>query len=116
MVSQGLPFPSLIEAAGDNAKHAFVKFFLAEIDNHNTRLAYARAVYTFLAWCEERGLTLEQVDPLVVSAYIRARSKVQAPTTVKQHLAAIRRLFDHLYVERAMSSNPASPVRGRSTR
>jgi hypothetical protein len=34
--------------------------------------------------------------------------------TVKQHLAAIRRLFDWLIVGQVVDLNPAAPVRGPS--
>jgi integrase/recombinase XerD len=69
-----------------------------------------RAVNSFLDWCEVRGVTLTQVEPWMVATYLKAHP--DKPATVKQHLAALRRLFDHLYVERVMVSNPASPVRG----
>lgn len=108
--SERLPFPSLILREGDDAAKAYLNFFTAEIENDNTRVAYTKAVGQFLSWCESRGVTLKQVEPWMVATYIK--SHLGKPATVKQHLAAIRRLFDHLQVARIVDSNPAAPVRG----
>src|SRR5437867_1917492 len=62
--------PNLIVNAGEHATRTFLEFFVATIRNKNTRMAYARAVSGFLAWCEDRGLTLERIQPLAVAAYI----------------------------------------------
>src|SRR5439155_19767527 len=89
----GFPvLPNLIVNAGERATRTFLEFFVATIRNKNTRMAYARAVSGFLVWCEERGLTLERIQPLTVAAYIEKHPG--SPPTVKQHLAAIRMLFD----------------------
>ena len=107
----GLALPALIQAAGPKASRRFLEFFAAQIRNPNTRAAYARAVGQFLTWCEDRGLTeLRQIEPLVVAAYIEAHPG--APPTVKQHLAAIRVLFDWLVTGQILETNPAAAVRG----
>lgn len=103
-------FPDLIVREGENAARAYLNFFTAEIENDNTRAAYTKAVGVFLGWCELRGVTLKQVEPWMVATYFKAHPG--KPATVKQHLAAIRRLFDHLQVARVVDSNPAAPVRG----
>lgn len=102
--------PMLIDAAGDDARAAFLEFFFATIRNTNTRAAYARAVTRFFRWCEERGVRLHDIEPVVVAAYIEEHSG--APATVKQHLAAIRMLFDYLVTKQIVPSNPSSVVRG----
>lgn len=71
-----------------------------------------RATGAFLAWCEERGLELRQVEPMAVAAYIERLTKERAPQTVKQHLAAIRMLFDWLVTGQIVPFNPAASVRG----
>jgi site-specific recombinase XerD len=86
------------------------EFFTANIENPNTRLAYARAVWQFLAWCEQRGVGLLEISPSLVSAYREGHPG--SPQTIKQHLAAIRMLFDWLVIGQVMPSNPASSVRG----
>src|SRR4051794_23214892 len=87
--------PAAIARAGERAGWRFIEFFVANIRNKNTRAAYAHAVAEFFRWCEAHGvLELAQVKPVVISAYIEQHPA--APPTVKQHLAAIRMLFDWL--------------------
>lgn len=113
MVRAGMPvIPNLIVDAGERATKAFLEFFFASIRNTNTRLAYARAVSVFLLWCEERGLTLATIQPLAVAAYVEKLTRERSAPTVKQHLAAIRMLFDWLVVHQIVPWNPASSVRG----
>jgi integrase/recombinase XerD len=103
--------PAAIGRAGDRAAWRFIEFFTATIRNRNTRAAYARAVAQFFAWCEKHRVhTLEQINPVVVAAYIEQHPA--AAPTVKQHLAAIRMLFDFLVIGQVVPTNPASSVRG----
>lgn len=102
--------PVVIDAAGDRARAAFLEFFFATIRNPNTRAAYARGVRRFFDWCEVRGIGLQDIEPLVVAAYIEEHTG--AVPTVKQHLAAIRMLFDYFVRVQVLPSNPASVVRG----
>lgn len=105
--------PPIIERAGPKASRRFLEFFLANIRNKNTRLAYARAVRDFLAWCESRGLReLERVDSFALAAYIEQLGAIRSAPTVKQHLAGIRMLFDYLVTGGVLPFNPAAPVRG----
>ena len=78
----------------ESAAKRFWEFFTANIRNRNTRRAYFIAASKFSAWCEKRKLTLEQVEPIHVAAYIEQLGTEHAKPTVKQHLAAIRMLFD----------------------
>ena len=94
------------------AERRFWEFFTAYIRNRNTRLAYLAAVRRFAEWCERRGLALAQVEPVVVAAYVEELTRVRSPATVKQHLAALRMLFDWLVVGQILPFNPASSVRG----
>ncbi len=104
--------PRLFLDAGDQACRRVIEFFTANIRNRNTREAYARAVLRFSDWCEHHKLRLEQLSPPLVAAYIEEISASHSAPTVKQHLAAIRMLFDYLVVGQAMPLNPASSVRG----
>lgn len=104
--------PSLVAKANEKAQYKFVAFFTATIANAITRQAYARAVYRFRAWCESRGLALEQIHPVATAGYIRQLETGLSPATVKQHLAAIRMLFDWFVVEGVVSYNPAASVKG----
>ena len=102
--------PAIIAHAGKKARKRFLEFFTATIRNENTRLAYARAVGQFFAWCQEYGLALVDIEPIHVAAYIERHSG--APPTVKQHLAAVRMLFDWLVTGQVLAMNPAASVRG----
>ena len=89
-----------------------VEFFTAQIRNSNTRAAYAKAVTRFLTWCDERGLELYQISPVAVGIYVEELQGVYRAPTIKQHLAAIRGLFDWLVLGQVVSWNPAVTVRG----
>jgi site-specific recombinase XerD len=91
----------------------FIEFFTANIRNANTRRAYTRATVDFANWCDQAGLTaLEDIEPVHVAAYIETlQARLSAPS-VKQHLAAIRMLFDWLVVGQQLAVNPAAAVRG----
>jgi integrase/recombinase XerD len=103
--------PRAIGRAGEAAAWRFIEFFAATIRNKNTRHAYAEAVSQFFAWCEKhRVYTLEQVKPIVIASYIE--NHPGAAPTVKQHLAAIRMLFDFLVTGQIVPMNPAASVRG----
>jgi integrase/recombinase XerD len=104
--------PSLIVRAGDDAVRRFVEFFAATIRNRNTRAAYVQAVGQFFRWCEGRGLRLETIQPIAVAAYIEQLTQSRQAPTVKQHLAAIRMLFDWLVTGHVVAVNPAWSVRG----
>jgi site-specific recombinase XerD len=107
--------PTIVTAAGERAEIRFLEFFAATIRNANTRRAYARAVVDFLAWCEGRGVaSIIGVQPLHVGAYIEALSLARSAPTAKQHLAAIRHLFDWLVMGQVVQLNPAASVRGPS--
>lgn len=103
--------PAIIASAGENASRRFIEYFTATIRNRNTRLAYAEAAWQFFHWCESRGVrSLDQIQPVVVAAYIEQHRG--ATPTVKQHLAAIRKLFDWLVTGHVVPVNPATSVRG----
>ena len=52
------------------------------------------------------------MEPVHVAAYIEQLGKTRSAPSVKQHLAAIRMLFDWLVVGQVVPGNPASVVRG----
>jgi integrase/recombinase XerD len=103
--------PAAIGRAGEAAAWRFIEFFTATIRNKNTRAAYAEAVGQFFAWCEKhRVRTLPEISPIVIATYIE--NHPGAAPTVKQHLAAIRMLFDFLVTGQIVPMNPAASVRG----
>jgi len=104
--------PLLFARAGTQSQRRFIEFFTANIRNPNTRAAYHRAVCRFADWCETHGLTLERLSPIVVAAYVEEIGTVLDAPSVKQHLAAIRMLFDYLVIGQVVPVNPAAAVRG----
>ncbi|MCK0509557.1 tyrosine-type recombinase/integrase [Aromatoleum buckelii] len=109
----GLVLPALF-CPNESASRRFIEFFTANIRNPNTRRAYGRAVVGFAAWCEQEAqiTVLRDIEPVHVAAYVETlQTRLSAPS-VKQHLAAIRMLFDWLVVGQVVAINPASAVRG----
>ena len=103
--------PALFRESGEAAR-SFVEFFAVRIRNANTRAAYLRAARRFAEWCVDADVELQDVEPVVVAAYVEQLQDRYAPATVKQHLAAIRMLFDWLVVGHVVRINPAAAVRG----
>ncbi|CAN7734607.1 tyrosine-type recombinase/integrase [Caballeronia sp. LjRoot29] len=107
--------PAIVAEAPEHTRVRFLEFFAAAIRNPNTRRAYAHAVGEFLAWCAQAGVTsITAVQPLHVAAWIEVQTRTLSAPTVKQHLAAIRHLFDWLVVGQVVPHNPAASVRGPS--
>ena len=106
--------PRLIADAGEQASLRFLDFFTANIRNPNTRAAYAVAVRAFFAWLDAKHVApLAAVRTHHVSAYVEVLGRRYRAPTVKQHLAAIRMLFDWLIVGQIFAGpNPAAAVRG----
>jgi site-specific recombinase XerD len=104
--------PAIIRARGERASRRFIEFFTASIRNRNTRMAYARAVKQFFDWCDERRLKLADIEAIAVATYIEQLGITASKPTVKQHLAAIRQLFDYLTTGGILEVNPAASVRG----
>jgi site-specific recombinase XerD len=103
----------------EKAAERFFGFFTAHIRNRNTRRAYYKAACRFSEWCEGRGLlSLALVKPPHVAAYIEMlglpepQGQGLSKPTVKQHLAALRMLFDWLVVGHVLDVNAAHAVRG----
>jgi integrase/recombinase XerD len=108
----GSPLPAVF-AGGPKAERRFWEFFATQLANDNTRRAYFNAVRRFAEWCELHGIDgLAQVEPIHVAAYLKALQVKLSTPTVKQHLAALRMLFDWLVVGHVLDVNPAHAVRG----
>ena len=100
--------PAQIVRAGDKAVWRFIEFFAANIRNKNTRFAYAHAVTQFFDWCDRKHIELPQLRPAVIALYIEQHPA--AAPTVKQHLAAIRMLFDWMVIGQIVPMNPVAEV------
>ena len=105
--------PAIVVAAGEDAAYRFLEFFAAHIRNRNTRAAYYRNVCSFFRWLEARHVhELGAIRSHHVAAYVEQMTRTHAAPTAKQHLAAIRMLFDWLIVGQVLAYNPAAATRG----
>ena len=106
--------PVPLFAPTPQAERRFWEFFTAQISNDHTRKAYFNAVRHFADWCESRNIgELGQVEPMHIAAYLKVLEKQErSAPTIKQHLAALRMLFDWLVVGQVLPVNPAHAVRG----
>ncbi|RAZ84213.1 hypothetical protein DDV93_12360 [Cereibacter johrii] len=106
--------PALVTAKGSRTEERFWEFFGVTIRNRHTRhtrLAYLQAGTGFCAATEAHGITrLIEVRPLHVAAYVEALGRSHAIATVKQHLAALRRLFDWLVAGLPVEPAPPRPI------
>lgn len=115
LVQQGgsYPAPALIAAAGERASYRFLEFFAAQIRNPHTRRSYIRATADFMIWLEGRGMAdIRQINSVAISFYVEELQKRHPAPTVKQRLAAIRKLLDWLATGGVLEFNPATAVRG----
>jgi site-specific recombinase XerD len=107
-----MPVPAMVAAAGERAARRFFDFFTANIRNPNTRAAYGVAVRNFFGWLDRHGISdLGAIRTHRVSTYIETLTREYRAPTVKQHLAALRMLFDWLIVGQVVEQNPAAAVR-----
>jgi len=105
--------PSIIMRAGNSAMTRYLEFFAVTISNKNTRVAYITACRKFFTFCETYGiLDLLDIEPIHVATYVEVMKKKHATPTVKQNLAAIRKMFDWLVTGQIISINPAHSARG----
>jgi len=104
--------PALFGEPGTNAWKRVIEFFTARLRNPNTRQAYVHAVTRFADWCQSRGIGLSDLTPFLIAAYLESLQKQLSLPTVKQHLSALRSLFDYLVIGQILPTNPAQSVRG----
>ncbi|EMI19554.1 integrase family protein [Rhodopirellula maiorica SM1] len=112
-ITEAATVPALIENAGHDTKRRFVEFFTAQIRNKHTRRAYVRAVDRFCHWIDQRGLTrLADIEPTMIAFYVEELLDGYSKASVKQHLAAIRMMFDYFVTGGLLRQNPALSVKG----
>ena len=111
------PSPELQPAAlftpTPKAAQRVLEFCTAQINNDNTRKANLNAMRRFAEWCDKHGIgQLADVKAFHVAALMKELQGELAPPSVKQHLAALRMLFDWLVTGHIIDVNPAHAVRG----
>src|SRR5215468_7717995 len=110
--TQGRP-PAILESSGRKARDRIEHFLRAAIDNSNTRQAYGRALGSFFSFLEDGGRErVQDIGPLDVRDYLEAaKANGLSTATLKQHMAAIRMLLDHLVTGAVLEHNPALSVK-----
>ena len=105
--------PAIIDGSGRKARDRIEHFLRAAIDNENTRRAYGRALGSFFAFLEGGGKErVQDIGPLDVRDYLEAaKANGLSTATLKQRMAAIRMLFDHLVTGGVLEHNPALSVK-----
>ena len=113
LVNQGREVEPSLFLPNEPTARRFWEFFTANIPNGNTRRAYFGAASRFSDWCQRHDVaSLAAIQPIHVAAWVQDLGRDHAAPTVKQHLAAIRMLFDWLIVGQSLAFNPAASVRG----
>jgi site-specific recombinase XerD len=124
--------PRVVARSGEQSRRRWIEFFVAELTNDNTRLAYATAAMEFFDWLEDRaefraqGVQLHHVSTAHIATYrewlvrtpIRVKTgdgvvheKLRSVTTVKLKISAIRSLFRWLKEGGVLAEDPAASVR-----
>src|ERR1700724_388370 len=111
---EGLLAPfDLLEGTSEStrAKNAetLLELLGARVRNSNTRSAYRVAWRSFLAFCSARQLELENVKAYHVGSWLDQHPGSRL--TQRQHLAAVRLLFDSLMMRGVVEYNPAARAR-----
>jgi site-specific recombinase XerD len=105
--------PAITQGSGRKARDRIEHFLRAAIDNSNTRQAYGRALGSFFAFLEDGGRQrVQDIGPLDARDYLEAaKANGLSTATLKQHMAAVRMLFDHLVTGGVLEHNPALSVK-----
>jgi integrase/recombinase XerD len=93
----------------EKTAETFLELLGARVRNPNTRSAYRIAWRSFLVFCSARQLELENVKAYHVGAWLDQHPGSRS--TQRQHLAAVRLLFDHLMMRGVVEYNPAARAR-----
>ncbi len=101
--------PDLISAQGPETVKIYQAFFIEKITNENTRDAYLVAVQRFFHWCENRCDDLHGITKKDVSDYVSVHPG--STRTIKQHLSAVRKLFEWLEAGGVLNDNPATGIK-----
>ena len=95
----------------EKLREEFEDTIASELRNPNTLSAYLYAWRNFVDWC---GRQEQKLDPLKVrAAHVGAwiAQHKGKPRTQRQHLSAVRRLFDIYVLKGLIETNPAARVK-----
>lgn len=107
--------PAALTASGPDVLSIVLQFLAAEIRNANTRRSYTLAIEAFFDHASTRpgGNQIETLTPLHIAGWVENMQMVGLSIpTVKQRLAALKRVFQYLTANGVLRINPAASVRG----
>lgn len=108
-VSDTSNVPAIVASHGTQGRFAWDEYFSGKLRNSHTRNAYLRAVHQFLDWVANECVELQQVTPGMIGRYFDQHTG--SPPTKKQHMSAIRGLFNVLVLRHVIVLNPALSVK-----
>ncbi|MDP9165099.1 MAG: tyrosine-type recombinase/integrase [Actinomycetota bacterium] len=92
--------------------HTLATAFLAGYGSANTRVAYARDLAAFGAWCAEHDLDVLTVTRAHVDLYLRAcEQQGCAPATVARRVSTLAGFFGYAVVEGHLTASPVERVK-----
>ena len=98
--------PSSAESNRAKTAETLLNILEGRIRNSNTRNAYKIAWRAFFTFCSEYKLELDRVKSYHFGLWLKRHTGSVA--TQRQHLAAVRLLFDHLLEQGVVDLNPAA--------
>jgi integrase/recombinase XerD len=101
-----LLLPASFDQKRQQTAETLLNLLEGKISNPNTRQAYKNAWRQFFLFCSEYKLELDRIRPYHFNLWRNHHTGSLA--TQRQHLAAIRRLFDHLLENGLLNVNPAA--------
>jgi site-specific recombinase XerD len=93
----------------EKLREEFEDTIASELRNPNTISAYLYAWRNFADWCREQKLDPLKVRAAHIGGWIAQHKG--SPRTQRQHLSAVRRLFDIYLLQGLIETNPAARVR-----
>src|SRR5258708_10070664 len=109
----GFPAAELILGSSESKRakvsETLLNILQGRIRNQNTRSAYKAAWRSFFQFCSEYKLELHRVKPYHFGLWLKRHTGSVA--TQRQHLAAVRLLFDHLLEKGVVDINPAASAK-----
>jgi len=106
-----LVVPTTVVEAGPAAARLTLEFFAARVSNPHTRRAYGRAVWRFCAWCAGSRVSLDELVPASIAAYLESLKGGLALASIKLEASALRHWLDYLTERGVLVVNPARSVR-----
>jgi len=102
--------------SGENFRHqieeSILEFFCATISNKNTRRTYMSGIKSLVDFGETKmSIKLVDMRPMHIAAWVEDSTRINAITTVRAQLSAVKMLFSYLVVKGLIESSPAHHIK-----